>query len=116
MARRREATSTSLADAMRAYVGRLDKEGKLKQAALVDEWPAITGDKIAGHTRVEGLRSGELLVAVDSAVWANELSVMGESLRLKLNEKIGQGSVRSIRFTVSQCLPAFRVSPWFSVF
>ena len=102
MSRKREATSTSLAAAMRAYVGRLDTEGKLGQAAIIDAWPSITGEKIAGHTRVEGLREGELLVSVDSAVWANELSLMGEKLRSRLNRNVGQELVRSIRFTVSQ--------------
>lgn len=102
MAAERRSKAVSLGDALKSYVGRLDKEGKLKQAQVIDLWESMVGDRIVAHTKAQGLRDGELLVAVDSSVWANELSSMSEHLRVRLNKKIGQEEVRSIRFTVSQ--------------
>ncbi len=102
MATRRSNKTVSFGDAMKVYVARLDRSGKLQQAEVLDVWTSIVGANIATHTRVEGLREGELLVSVDSPVWANELSAMSENLRVRLNKRVGQERVRHIRFTVSQ--------------
>lgn len=87
---------------MRRYVARLDKGNKLAEAVVAEHWTSVAGPHIAEHTDVRGLRSGELLVAVDSSSWATELSAMAEELRGRVNTEIGKDLVTSIRFTVSQ--------------
>lgn len=102
MSPKRESRAITVGDALRSYVKRLDVSGKLREAAVIDAWPTVVGDRIGAHTRLAGLRSGELFVGVDSPVWANELSAMSESLRVSLNQELGEELVRAVRFTVSR--------------
>jgi len=78
------------------------------QARIASEWARVVGREIAQHTHVSGLRSGELMVAVDSSVWATELSAMGTHLLERLNQALGQTAVKSVRFTVSNTVARAR--------
>lgn len=82
----------------------LDGKGKASTAArIVGVWCEAVGPQIAGHTGDPVLRShGELVVAVDSPVWATELAAMSEPLRCKINAALGKEAVRSVRFTVGK--------------
>ncbi len=82
---------------------RLDRTGLgAAKARAVSAWRTSAGDEVAAHARGFALREGELLVFVDSAVWANELSVLSEHYRAAVNERLGKELVTSIRFTVSR--------------
>jgi hypothetical protein len=83
--------------------GRLDRSGQgAAQARAVSAWRAVAGDEVAAHARGFALRDSELLVFVDSAVWANELSILSEHYRVAVNERLGKELVTSIRFAVSK--------------
>lgn len=84
------------------YLGRIDPEGRRFAGRAADVWKRVVGEEIVKHTTGSALRDGELLVYVDSPAWANELSVMAEHLRGRLNEELGEGLVSSLRFTVSR--------------
>lgn len=82
-------------------VDRLAGKGRgSARASLV--WAETVGAGVARHTHVVGVRDGELLVNVDSPAWATELSAMSEHLLENMRKELGQGTVRNIRFTVSQ--------------
>jgi hypothetical protein len=83
--------------------GRLDRTGEgAAGARAVSAWRAVAGDEVAAHARGFALRGQELLVFVDSAVWANELSVLSEHYRVAVNERLGKELVGSMRFAVSK--------------
>ena len=99
----RREKQTPLADALAAYVRRLDRGGgHLAAARATEAWPEAAGPDIARHTAGVFLREGELVVYVDSPVWATELTALGEQLRTRLNETLGEELVRAIRFTASR--------------
>ena len=82
---------------------RADPAGKRHSARAVAAWGEVVGEDIARHTRGFALRaSGELVVFVDSAAWAQELTLMAAQITNALNEHLGEVSVRSLRFTVSR--------------
>jgi len=82
---------------------RADKEGKRYGAQAVAAWRGVVGDEIARHTRGFALRGNrELVVFVDGATWANQLSLMSDDLTDRLNQHLGEKAVRSLRFTVSR--------------
>lgn len=85
-----------------AFLGRIDPEGRRFGSRATAAWNEVVGPEIVRHTHGSALRDGELLVFVDSPVWANELSVMAEHLRERLNEALGEELVRSVRFAVSK--------------
>jgi hypothetical protein len=80
-----------------------DTRGRRHGALAVRVWPEVVGEEIARHTRGFALRErGELVVAVDSSAWANQLSLMAEDLRLRLNAHLDENAVTALRFTVSR--------------
>lgn len=82
---------------------RLDRSGHgAAKARAVSAWRSAAGEEVYSHARGFALRDEELLVFVDSPVWANELSVLAEHYRTAINERIGKETVGSIRFTVSR--------------
>ncbi|MRS13231.1 MAG: DUF721 domain-containing protein [Actinobacteria bacterium] len=82
---------------------RADKSGRRYGALAVNAWGAVAGDEIARHTRGYALRENrEMVVFVDTAAWASQLSLMSEDLKERLNAHLGENAVRSLRFTVSR--------------
>ena len=72
------------------------------KAAVIAAWDRSVGPDVAKHTYVKGVRRGELLVDVDSPVWAAQLQAMSEELRSRVNEEVGKELVRKTRFNVSR--------------
>ena len=97
-----------LGDVLGPLLSSLDRNGGLAAARAAEEWKEAAGPEIARHTAGVFLRGDELVVNVDSPVWATELSALGETLRQSLNARLGQELVRTIRFTVSRNVEAKR--------
>lgn len=84
-------------------VRRADKTGRRHGAAAVSAWRDVVGSDIAQHTRGFALRNKrELVVFVDSAAWANQLTLMSGELVGRLNSHLGEKAVSNLRFTVSR--------------
>lgn len=99
---RKRNTQTTLGDALSGYLRRLDRGGNLTQARVVEAWPKAVGPDIARHTSGVHVRGDELVVYVDSPVWATELSALSTQLAQRLNECLGEDLVGAMRFTVSR--------------
>jgi Dna[CI] antecedent, DciA len=96
--------SKPIGELVQAFIGGLgarDRE-RMAQAGVVMWWAASVPPEIARHTIGAAMRDGELVVQVDSPVWAAELSAMSEQLRMLMEEATGTGTVRAVRFTVSR--------------
>jgi len=92
-----------LGDALRALVSRSDARGTgMTQARVEAVWEEVAGPEVSRHTASLALREEELVVHVDSHVWAAELSLMGEHLRTSVNSALGENLIGTVRFTVSK--------------
>jgi predicted nucleic acid-binding Zn ribbon protein len=60
-------------------------------------WPRAVGEVIAAQADPTGERDGVLVVTCASAVWAQELDLMGPELVAKLNALLGGDDVRALR-------------------
>ena len=90
---------------------RADRAGRRYGALAVDAWPTVVGEEVARHTRSFALRDDhELVVHVDGAAWANQLSLMADDIRLRLNAHLGENAVKSLRFTVSRQVAEHRAT------
>jgi hypothetical protein len=99
---RRRAT-LGLGEVMRSLIRDADPKGRRHGARAVLAWDEVVGPTIAEHTRGFALRdAGELVVLVDSPVWATQLSMLSQELISRLNGRLGEDAVRSIRFTVAK--------------
>jgi predicted nucleic acid-binding Zn ribbon protein len=85
----------SLSHAIAALADRLAPQTTLAEVQRV--WPAVVGDVIAAQAEPTGERDGVLTVTCSSAVWAQELDLMGPELAGRINAALGAESVRSLR-------------------
>jgi predicted nucleic acid-binding Zn ribbon protein len=65
---------------------------------VVQTWEELLGKTIAHYTKSVSLKSKILFVEITSSVVKNELFMMREEIRRKLNERAGQELVEKIIF------------------
>ena len=70
-------------------------------AAVQRAWPAVAGPAIAREAQPVSERAGVVTVACRSAVWAQELDLMGPDLVERLNGALERPLVRSLRCTAT---------------
>lgn len=94
----RRSNTQSLSDVLREYVKDTSIERKLKEVDVVQSWEDLLGKTIANYTRSVSLKNSILFVEINSSVVKNELFMMREEIRRKLNEKAGEELVSKIIF------------------
>jgi len=60
-------------------------------------WPAVVGETIAAEATPTADRAGTLTITCRSAVWAQELDLMGPELVVRLNTALGREAVTALR-------------------
>lgn len=88
----------SLDQALQELLAKSPLRRGLKEQAILASWPEIVGPEIAKHSQALGLRDGVLWVRAEGSVWAQELNLLKPRIRELLEEKLGKGSVKDVRF------------------
>ncbi len=73
---------------------------------VVEAWARSVGEKVARHAEPLRLEGDELVVAVEDAVWRQELSLLAPDLVARLNGELGRPLVRRLRLTNGTSRPA----------
>lgn len=94
----RRSNTQSLSEVLREYIQEMKIERKLKEVDIVQSWEDFLGKTIAGYTRNIYISNKILYVEISSAVAKNELIMMREEIRKKLNEKAGGEVIAKIIF------------------
>jgi predicted nucleic acid-binding Zn ribbon protein len=84
-----------LSAAVEAVAARVAPDTEL--AAVQGIWLEAVGRTIAGEARPVAERDGVLTVVCRSAVWAQELDLMGSEVVERLNGALGRAGVRRLR-------------------
>ncbi len=92
----------SIGDITDAVIRRADPKKHRYTARVALAWEQIAGQEVARHTVATSVREGELVVSVDSAAWAHQLDLMKDRYLASIRSEIGEGVVRTMRFTVSK--------------
>lgn len=69
---------------------------KLREASVINLWGEVTGKAISSRTSKIYIRDGVLHVYLTSSVVKNELMMLREALRQRLNKDAGEEVVREI--------------------
>jgi len=88
----------SLDQVLQGLLNRSPLRRGLEEQAILASWPEIVGPEIAKHSQALALRDGVLWVRAEGSVWAQELSLLKPRIRELLEEKLGKGSVKDVRF------------------
>jgi len=94
----RRSNTQSLSDIIKEYVKATHIERKLKEVDVVESWENLLGKTIAKYTRNIYIRNKVLYVEISSSVVKNELFMMREEIKRKINEKEGEEIIRTIIF------------------
>lgn len=94
----RRSNTQSLSEIIKEYVKVTHIERKLKEVDVVESWENLLGKTIAHYTRNIYIVNRVLYVEISSSVVKNELFMMREEIKRKINEKEGEEIIRTIIF------------------
>jgi hypothetical protein len=97
MARRDDGT-THLGKALGAVLKRVDPDEHLRVYRIWSFWAEEVGELIARRARPTYVRNGVLVVTVATHAWMQELRFMKESLRQRLNTRLGAELIHDLHF------------------
>jgi len=86
----------SIADAIRVYLKESKLDKPLKERKLVQSWETLLGKSVSRATSKIYLKDGKLFVHLSSSVVKNELYMLQDEIRKKLNDAAGEELVREI--------------------
>jgi predicted nucleic acid-binding Zn ribbon protein len=81
---------------MKDYIKEMHLEGKLNEVSVINSWEEIVGKAIASRTTKIYIKDQVLYVFLNSSVVRNELLMLRQALKEKLNERAGAEVVRDI--------------------
>ena len=92
----RRSKTISLAEAIKDYISEMKLGEKLSEVGVISSWEEIVGKAISSRTTRIYIKDHILYVHLSSSVVRNELLMLREVLREKLNEKAGSEVIKDI--------------------
>ncbi|HBE39917.1 MAG TPA: DUF721 domain-containing protein [Bacteroidales bacterium] len=92
----RRSKTISLAEAIQDYLREMNLEKGLNETALISSWEEIVGKAIASRTSRIYIKDQILYVHLKSSVVRNELMMLRQALKEKLNAKAGSEIIKDI--------------------
>lgn len=94
----RRSKTISLAEALSDYVKEMNFGTKLSEASVINSWDETVGKAISSRTTRIYIKDHILYVHLSSSVVRNELLMLREALKEKLNQKSGSEVIKEIVF------------------
>jgi predicted nucleic acid-binding Zn ribbon protein len=92
----RRSKTISLAEAVNDYIKEMNLGGKLSEISVINSWEDIVGKAISSRTTKIYIKDHVLYVNLNSSVVRNELLMLREVIREKLNSKAGSEVIKDI--------------------
>ncbi|HEX2921493.1 MAG TPA: DUF721 domain-containing protein [Bacteroidales bacterium] len=92
----RRSKTISIAEAIKDYIVENDLGEKLNEANVLNSWNEIVGKAISSRTQRIYIKDHVLYVHLSSSVVRNELLMLRQALREKINKKVGEEVIRDI--------------------
>ena len=86
----------SLAEALDDYIREMNLGDKLNEASVLNTWEETVGRAISSKTTKIYIRDHILYVHLNSSVVRNELIMLREALKDKINQKAGTQVIKDI--------------------
>lgn len=91
-------TLTPLKDIITTILKDPDIPLNLDDARIFKVWDEVVGSAIARNAQPSWIKKGRLRVKVSDPIWLQELEFAGETIKQKINEKLGRRAVERIEF------------------
>ena len=92
----RRSKTISLAEALNDYIKEMNIGEKLNEVSVINSWEEIVGKAISSRTTKIYIKDHKLFVHLSSSVVRNELLMLREVLREKLNKNAGSEVIKEI--------------------
>ncbi len=92
----RRSKTISIAEAVTDYIKEMNLGEKLSEAGVINSWEETVGKAISSRTTKIYIKDHVLYVHLSSSVVRNELLMLREALRAKLNQKAGTEAIKEI--------------------
>jgi predicted nucleic acid-binding Zn ribbon protein len=92
----RRSKTISLAEAVKDYIKEMNLGGKLNEVTIISSWEEIVGKAISSRTTKIFIKDHVLYVHLNSSVVRNELLMLREVLKEKLNSRAGSEVIKDI--------------------
>jgi predicted nucleic acid-binding Zn ribbon protein len=92
----RRSKTISLAEALKDYIKAMKLDVKLNEVGLISSWEEVVGKAISSRTTKVYIKDQVLYVHLSSSVVRNELLMLRQALKEKLNEKAGSEVIKDI--------------------
>lgn len=94
----RKSNTQRLSDVLKTYVQENALEKKLSELDLIKSWEMVMGKTVARYTGNLYIQNSTLFVETTSPIVRNELLMMREEIRQRLNEVAGSELIKTIVF------------------
>ncbi|BBE19606.1 Zn-ribbon-containing, possibly RNA-binding protein and truncated derivatives [Aquipluma nitroreducens] len=83
---------------LKSYVQENNLERKLNELDLIKSWESVMGKTVSRYTGNLYIQNSTLFVETTSPIVRNELLMMKEEIRVRLNEVVGEELIKAIIF------------------
>lgn len=94
----RKNNTEKLSQILKSYIEQNNLQPKLSELDVLNSWEAIMGKTVASYTEDIQIRNGTLFLRISSPMLRNELVMMREQIKKRLNENAGAELVQQIVF------------------
>jgi len=94
----RKTNTQSLKDVLKSYVQENNLDRKLNEIDLLKSWEVVREKTVRRYTRNLKIQKSTLFVETTSPIVRNELLMMKEEIRVRLNEVVGKEIIKAIVF------------------
>lgn len=92
----RRSKTISLAEALNDYIRVMNIGGKLNEVSVVNSWEETVGKAISSRTSKIYIKDKVLYVHLKSSVVRNELLMLRQALKERINQKFGEDTIKDI--------------------
>lgn len=92
----RRSKTISIAEAVSDYIKEMHLDVKLNEVSVINSWEETVGRAISTRTTKIYIKDHVLYVHLNSSVVRNELLMLREALKEKLNQKAGSEVIKDI--------------------
>ncbi len=94
----RKSNTQSISSVLKSYVRENNLERKLNELDLIKSWESVMGKTVSRYTGNLYIQNNTLFVETTSPIVRNELLMMKEEIRVRLNEVVGEELIKTIIF------------------
>lgn len=94
----RKSNTQSISSVLKSYVQENNLGRKMNELDLIKSWESVMGKTVSRYTGNLYIQNSTLFVETTSPIVRNELLMMKEEIRVRLNEVVGEELIKAIIF------------------